>query len=194
MVCNNAIKEQAWKKRKKNQVREIFLMSDNVMQNLVEITPMLNKCLLKGQSCWQNTVESYSLSLPQKEAQNDLTDCGWISATSPVYFSKVMSFVALTATFHTDFCTLSLGKGALLFSFLLLTHGFSSLNNKLIDKAKSKTKLKTGETSYCIPVSNIPSKTPPKKSFTMVTHFVLTPFPTEMQMTIAFMSTSALLF
>lgn len=51
MVCNNDIKEQAWKKRKKNQVREIFLMSDNVMQNLVEITPMLNKCLLKGQSC-----------------------------------------------------------------------------------------------------------------------------------------------
>lgn len=76
MVCNNDIKEQAWKKRKKNQVREIFLMSDNVMQNLVEITPMLNKCLLKGQSCCQNTVESYSLSLPQKEAQNDLTDCG----------------------------------------------------------------------------------------------------------------------
>lgn len=164
------------------------------MQNLVEITPMLSKYLLKGQSCWQNAVESYNLSLPQKEAQNDLAECGWISATSPVYFFKLMSFVVLTATFHTDFCALSLGKGTLLFSFLLHTHDFSSLNNKLIDKTKSKTKLKTGETSYCITVSNIPSKTPPKKYLTMVTHFVLTPFPTEMQMTIAFMSTSAPLF
>lgn len=52
--------------------------------------------------------------------------------------------------------------------------------------------MKTREISYCI--MNIPSKTPPRKSFTVVTHFVLTPFPTEMQMTAAFTSTSALLF
>lgn len=75
---------------------------------------------------------------------------GWV--TSPVHFFQLKSFAVVTTTFHPYFFTLSHGERTLLFYFLLPTCGFPSLKNKLIDRAKSKTKLKTRETSYCINV------------------------------------------
>lgn len=53
---------------------------------------------------------------------------------------------------------LPLGKGTLLFSFFLPIQGTSSLNNKLIDKAKNKKKLKIRKIFYRITVFNMPLK------------------------------------